>query len=134
MYEDILFEIADMLHDVFIGRDVIVSGADKVLVKGASGIMPLIDVEISEKLAEVGKKHSLRTGQIAWTFVNGDLIIEVVPNLNGATISEAHWAESEPGHAENDADSTYAIINAAGEMLYMFDTRQEAESFLKKHS
>lgn len=135
MYEKILFDIADLLHGIFIGRDVIVSGADKVIVKEAAGIMPLIDREINEELIEVGKKYALRTGQIAWTFVDGDLIIDVSPDLTGAAIRSAHWSSVEDdSHSENDADSTYAIINAQGEMLYMFNTKEEAEEFVKRHS
>ena|SRR5579872_2766417 len=135
MYEKILDDIASRLHEIFVGRDIIVSGVDKVIVKEAASVMPLIDEEISEELAKIGQKHLLRTSQIAWTLVEGNLIVDLTPDLNGSTISEAHWSTDEDdSHSENDADSTYAIINAQGEMLYMFDTRQEAESFMKRHS
>lgn len=48
-------------------------------------------------------------------------------------IIEAHWSKNpKDSHSENDADSTYAVT-LTGE-FYIFNTKQEAEDFLKLNS
>ena len=50
------------------------------------------------------------------------------------TIREAHWSENKnDNHSENDADSTYAVISPRGEMIRIFNTKQEAEDFIEKY-
>lgn len=132
MDDPVINDLITVLQPIFVGRKFVIPEENRLVIKDAAVLMPLIDVEINEEIIKVGKKHDLRTGQIAWKFTNGDIIVQIYPELKRATIREGHWSTNKnDSHTVNDADSTYAVISAQGEMLQMFNTKQEAEQFLK---
>ncbi len=135
MQNNLIDDFIDSLQNIFPGREITLSaGENMITVKNAKGIWPLIDVDINKELKGVLERYNLQTGQVAWSFDGNDFYVQIFPNLAEVSIIEGHWStDKSDSHSENDADSTYAVVGAKNEPLYIFNTRQEAEKFLVDH-
>lgn len=137
MLSDFVNELSERLHELFPhAKHIVVAIDDSVVVSGAVDASHLIiPEEINAVLKEVASKYNLRTGELVWEREGNNLIVHLVPDLTGATVIEAHWStDDRDSHTVNDADSTYAVKAVNGELVRIFNNKEEAEQYIHKHS